>query len=111
MLIYFRYLFGITDHADRNFMIGQDKYFYGVDEENISFDKEANFKKLVKPFKFLLDNWDRDYTIVLLKKWKEFVEGNPTFKDELNKFGVGYYDKFLRRLNKIIKNPESILKL
>ena len=42
--IYFRYLFGIVDHADRNFLIVlPENTLYSVDEENINFEKEITF--------------------------------------------------------------------
>lgn len=56
--IYFRYLFGIVDHANRNFLILGD-ILYSVDEENINMDKESNFNKLEKNFEMINKNWEK----------------------------------------------------
>ena len=68
--IYFRYLFGINDHANRNFVVSNNN-LYSVDEENIDMDNKSNFSKLDKQFEFILDNWNNcnEYILNTLKNW------------------------------------------
>ena len=101
--IYFRYLFGIVDHANRNFLILGD-ILYSVDEENIDMDKESNFNKLEKNFEMINKNWEKvDKNINnILEIWKENI------KEIKNIFIDEEYNKLLKRFNMIIKNPRFI---
>jgi hypothetical protein len=75
--MYFRYLFGIIDHADRNFLIElTNTKFYSVDEENIYTDKEITFIDSIvnKSHRLIIrKNWDKVKIEVLevLQVWKE----------------------------------------
>jgi len=101
--IYFRYLFGIVDHANRNFLV-LDDVLYSVDEENIDMVKESNFNKLEKNFEIINKNWDKvDKKIYeILKEWNiKITEIKDILLDE-------DYSKLLVRFNKIVKNPKFI---
>ena len=98
--IYFRYLFGIVDHANRNFLI-LDNILYSIDEENIDMDKESNFNKLEKNFEMINKNWEKVNTNInnILEIWKNSI------KKIKNIFIDEEYDKLIKRFNMIIKNP------
>jgi hypothetical protein len=98
LAISFRFLFGITDHADRNFIV-DGNLLYGVDEENISFATDIKFGGTVKHSKkceFICEEWSSVFDANVketLRKWK------LTLSKE---------DLCLPRLNLIMTNPKSI---
>ena len=102
--LYFRYLFGIVDAANRNFLIANDN-MYGIDEENIDMDNESNFCKLTKQFIYINENW---YTIenkikIILEKWyNRLPKIKHILKDDI-------YYKFEKRLKDIVSNPQIFL--
>ena len=112
--IYFRYLFGIVDHADRNFLIVlPENTLYSVDEENINFEKEITFltdknkKKnieMIKKYWYLISN---DITSKL-KSWSDNREKITNFvKNRIKPFMVdGEFNltKFDERFDNLIKN-------
>ena len=113
--IYFRYLFGIIDHADRNFLIElTNTKFYSVDEENIYTDKEITFIDSIvnKSHRLIIrKNWDKVKNEVLevLKLWKEklpeimkLIHYLPFKTKPLLEL------KFIERFNKLIEDPEFI---
>jgi len=69
--IYFRYLFGIVDHADRNFLIViPENTLYSVDEENINFEKEITF----------LTDRNKEKNRELIKRYWSLISGDITNK-------------------------------
>lgn len=100
--LYFRYLFGVGDTADRNFVI-KDNILYGVDEEVIN--EETNFGKLTKNFKYIRENWSKieDKIINKLNYIESIlVEIEPMIKK------LGKYEIFMGKFEGIKKNPISI---
>ena len=99
--IYFRYLFGIVDHVNRNFLIS-DNILYSVDEENINMTKNSNFTKLEKNFVIINKNWSKvnDQINSVLKTWKTEIEKIPLSGNDR--------DKMIIRFNKLIENPKFI---
>jgi hypothetical protein len=113
--MYFRYLFGIIDHADRNFLIEfTHKKFYSVDEENIYTDKEITFIDSVvnKSHRLIIrNNWTKVKNEVLevLKLWKEKLpEIMKLIHDLPFKTKPLLEVKFIERFNKLIEDPEFI---
>jgi hypothetical protein len=107
LAIYFRYLFGIIDHADRNFIIetkNGEQILYSVDEENKDMNKDSNFIKLSRHFKKIISSWDDLYPKIYeyLVRWEEQLQN---IKDILTE---DEYIKFNKRFNMIIKNPKQI---
>ncbi len=101
--IYFRYLFGINDHANRNFVISEDN-LYSVDEENIDMDNSSNFSKLDKQFEFIKANWNKcnEYILQTLKNW---ILQLSELEDVIPK---KYFQKFQERLKFISNDPKRI---
>ena len=99
--IYFRYLFGIVDHANRNFLIS-DNILYSVDEENINMTKDSNFTKLEKNFDIINKNWSKVAEKIdsILKTWKTEIEKIPLTGNDRG--------KMMSRFNKIIEKPKFI---
>jgi hypothetical protein len=102
--LYFRYLFGIVDAANRNFLI-VDNRLYGIDEENIDMSKDSNFSKLGKQFEYINKKWSKvsDKIVNILKEWNNRL---PEIEKILND---KIYSGFVKRLNKLIKNPKLFL--
>jgi hypothetical protein len=96
----FRFLFGITDHADRNFVV-DGNLLYGVDEENISFETDIKFSgtnKHSKKCEFICQEWSSVFDANVketLQRWKLVVPNE---------------DLCLSRLNYAINNPKIIFK-
>ena len=99
--LYFRYLFGIVDAANRNFLIAED-ILYGIDEENIDMEKDSNFSKLTKQFAYIQENWMNIENDIekILKNWKSKL---PEIQKILSS---KIYNGFTKRLNKLIENPQ-----
>ena len=102
--LYFRYLFGIVDAANRNFLIVNNK-LYGIDEENIDMNKNSNFSKLTKQFDYINKNWDK-VSIKIENIINEWVSKLPEIKKILNE---KIYSGFVKRLNNIKENPQIFL--
>jgi len=104
--LYFRYLFGIVDAANRNFLIVNNR-LYGIDEENIDMIKDSNFSKLAKQFDYINKKWDKVSVKIenILEEWNNKL---PEIKKILND---KIYSGFTKRLNKLIKNPKLFLTL
>jgi hypothetical protein len=102
--IYFRYLFGIVDVANRNILITNNT-LYGIDEENIDMNQEANFSKLTKQFNYINEKWDKieDEINSILNKWYNKL---PEIKSILRE---DIFSKFLKRLTNIKNNPKLFL--
>jgi hypothetical protein len=101
--LYFRYLFGIVDSANRNFLIVNNRLF-GIDEENIDMDNDSNFSKLTKQFEYINNNWDKvcDKIIKILQEW------NNKLPEIIKILDNKIYCKFVKRLNIITQNPKII---
>ena len=101
--LYFRYLFGIVDSANRNFLIVDNRLF-GIDEENIDMDNDSNFSKLAKQFEYINNNWDKvcDKIIKILQEW------NNKLPEIIKILDNKIYCKFVKRLNIITQNPKII---
>ena len=104
--IYFRYLFGIVDHANRNFVISNNN-LYSVDEENIDMDNSSNFSKLDKQFEFISENWKKcnKHILITLQNW------NLQLSKLENVIPEKYFRKFQERLNFIIEDPKKIFNM
>ena len=102
--LYFRYLFGIVDAANRNFLIVNNR-LYGIDEENIDMIKDSNFSKLAKQFDYINKKWGKVSVKIenILEEWNNKL---PEIKKILND---KIYSGFDKRLNKLIKNPKLFL--
>lgn len=100
--LYFRYLFGIVDAANRNFLIANDT-LYGIDEENIDMEKDSNFSKLNKQFEYIKKNWSKvkDEIEEILENWKT---KSPDVEKILSKPTL--ITGFTNRLNKLIEDPQ-----
>ena len=115
--IYFRYLFGIVDHADRNFLIVlPENTLYSVDEENINFEKEITFltdrnkqknRELIKKYWSVITNDITD----TLRSWSDKRE---EIMNVVNKIEPGMVDgrfdltKFEERFDYIINTPSLL---
>lgn len=102
--LYFRYLFGIVDVANRNIIITND-ILYGIDEENINMDEEVNFSKLTKQFNYINENWYKIEVEInfILNNWYNKI---PQIKSILRE---DIFSKFLKRLITIKNNPKIFL--
>lgn len=109
--IYFRYLFGIVDHTDRNFLIIlPENTLYSVDEENINFEKEITFltdrnkeknRELIKRYWSIISN---DITSKL-RSWSDKREEILNYANRIKPDMVdGRFNlnKFEERFNNII---------
>jgi hypothetical protein len=79
LAIYFRSLFGVLDHASRNFVVVGDEV-YGVDEENVSFGTDIKLGQHKSKSKFIIENWDDDFTEDVnrtLKSWSDTLGAHP----------------------------------
>jgi hypothetical protein len=104
MSIYFSYLFGIVDSADRNFMIDKKKgVFYSVDEENISTIKDSNFTKLKPHFKIIQENWEY-IELEISNKLKYWKSKKSSVKEVLSS---DIYKSYKNRLRKILSDPKG----
>lgn len=101
--IYFRYLFGIVDHANRNFLI-LDDILYSIDEENIDMNKESNFNKLEKNFDMINNNWAKIENRInkILESWSSVIE------KIVNMLPFEDRPKLIKRFNKILRSPKFI---
>ena len=102
--LYFRYLFGIVDAANRNFLIANGN-LYGIDEENIDMDNESNFSKLTKQFNYINKNWykiESKIKIILAKWYSKLPELKYILKYDI-------YYRFEKRLANIVSNPQIFL--
>ena len=104
--LYFRYLFGIVDAANRNFLI-VDNRLYGIDEENIDMIKDSNFSKLSKHFDYINKKWGKISNKLdkMLLQWKNKL---PEIKKILSD---KVYLGFEKRLDKILKDPKLFLSI
>ena len=100
--IIFRYLFGVVDHTNRNFIISNDK-LYSVDEENINLDKESNFTKLKSNFKYIRENIDFKKLRLTLTEWYEKLS-NDEIINLLNNYDNRLSKKVLERLQNVNKD-------
>lgn len=100
--LYFRYLFGIVDHADRNFMMSAG-ILYSVDEENISIATDTNFSNLTSQKKFILNNWQKISSDIdcTLRQWRDKLINT-------NLYPADIHDKIIARLDILINNPKNI---
>jgi len=114
--IFFRMLFGITDHADRNFIIDlKNDKFYGVDEENVTLDKESKFEKYSNQLNYIVKNWDKKDIKKELKRWSKLLHskrGKKLLKKYDKKLFAGdgkLKGTVFRRMKKVIKKPKKLL--
>ncbi len=96
LALLFKYIFGINDIANRNFMVNrQTKNVYGVDEDVI--DKTFTFNRLALAIKLeITNNWDRLNIDSVLVEWKESIQTNKQALADL------FSEKFVENLEKRI---------
>jgi len=109
--IYFRYLFGIVDHADRNFLIVlPENTLYSVDEENINFEKEITFltdrnkeknRELIKRYWSSISNDITDKLRIWSDKQDEIMNVVKKIKPGMVDGGFDL-DRFRERFNNLM---------
>lgn len=119
LALYFRYLFGIVDHADRNFLIDKKSdLLYSVDEENITTNKEISFmddKAKNKNRRNIEKGWpDVENDILkILKKWNKKLPKIEKLIDGLDKSlvkGPNLKKKLNERWERLMKDPSFLFK-
>ena len=102
----FRYLFGIKDHADRNFVVSNGN-LYSVDEENIDMLNEIKYgKKHAKKKKYILDHFD---IIPPFSQWKIKLASMKKLTEQTH--GRFTHRKLMKRIDALIANPKLVFQL
>lgn len=99
--LHFRYLFGITDHADRNFIVKEEK-MYDIDAESISYTNVMKYSSKYRKRSRIISS---------------IIETNPEIRNSLQttldiwKEAIPEGSECIPRLDALIANPKLIFKV
>lgn len=92
--LYFRALFGIVDHASRNFLV-IDEHIVGVDEENMAFNTDIKLGNHTAKSAYIVEHWDDEFDAKIINVLESWVK--PASK-------LGCID----HLRRLIADPKQI---
>jgi hypothetical protein len=100
-LLLMRYVFGITDLADRNFLVKNDK-IYSIDEEYKGKDVSIYLELKMNKCKKIKDWLEENYEKLTIKEWKDIKgENEDKYKKIIDKVQCiklfqSYYDSLYK---------------